>query len=537
MKLNTKYFTIIILMLVLILLFYSCNSLIQKELFTNNITNDIKLTMQFNGDWKLYHNNKLIDEGDENKVIINKVITVRFYDKIRIMITNNGTKGGFIGSIERDDMIFYTNTKDFKLVGELIVPGKSGFMKYSGGRLMGCYKDNTLDRSLELYTGSNKSISECHQDAIINAKPYYGLQNGGNCYVGYNYNKYGIDEADKCLVKCKSNEAQYCGGVLYNQVYSTISPPDILEYNDVDIKLRNDAISEKSKWLVPKVQVMANTWASGSWEYSWINTPPEKIQFCNYPGYEESLPSGCENPFTAESCKETTRINYQSNPKKCKQLFNPNDINFDSMEFAELINRAYENALTYKTAMNADNLDKFLDEMNFTYKSACKLIKSDNKHSDYMGLCKNTKIIFRKYQEEVCKNIPIKDRLYPNDIDNSLQGCSPSSLECEQLYSVCKDKSYCFQDSVRGPKCFLPNAKANELTIEQSSFFSVVSEAVNISKDYNSDKNNSYVNFVIHLNNLIKLARIIEFIPDKQNQCDCRGKYVSDEGLKCYPCQ
>ena len=81
------------------------------------------------------------------------------------------------------------------------------------------------------------------------------------------------------------------------------------------------------------------------------------------------------------------------------------------------------------------------------------------------------------------------------------------------------------------------NEKANELTIEQSSFFSVVSEAVNISKDYNNNKNNSYVNFVIHLNNLIKLARVIEYIPNKKNQCDCRTKYVSDEGLKCYPCQ
>ena len=112
MKLNTKYFTITILILVLILLFYSCNSIIQKEQFANYATNDIKINMQFNGDWKLYHNKNLIDEGDENKVLINKIITVSFYDKIRVMITNNGIKGAFIGSIERDDMIFYTNSKN-----------------------------------------------------------------------------------------------------------------------------------------------------------------------------------------------------------------------------------------------------------------------------------------------------------------------------------------------------------------------------------------------------------------------------------------
>jgi len=85
---------------------------------------------------------------------------------------------------------------------------------------LACYGDNANSRDLWAASSSANvgSVAACAAYCLTYYTPYFGLQNGDQCYCGYSYGSYGTSAA--CTTKCVSNIAQMCGGVSVNSVYA-----------------------------------------------------------------------------------------------------------------------------------------------------------------------------------------------------------------------------------------------------------------------------------------------------------------------------
>ena len=88
-------------------------------------------------------------------------------------------------------------------------------MEESGQGNPSCYKQNTM-RSL-----AYKSNDMNHH--LFQGHSFAGLQNGGECWCGPSYNKYGPSAA--CTTKCsgdyRESEEAVCGGLWANTVLTT----------------------------------------------------------------------------------------------------------------------------------------------------------------------------------------------------------------------------------------------------------------------------------------------------------------------------
>ena len=86
----------------------------------------------------------------------------------------------------------------------------------NGSKYIGCYKDKGL-RDLYRYIGPNYSPQSCKAKCgKLNFK-YAAVQNGGICYCGNTYGKYG--KAKSCMIVCQSDRKWICGGNMINSVY------------------------------------------------------------------------------------------------------------------------------------------------------------------------------------------------------------------------------------------------------------------------------------------------------------------------------
>jgi hypothetical protein len=80
----------------------------------------------------------------------------------------------------------------------------------------GCYADEA-NRDLWAGNGSAGSVEACASFCQEYYTPYFGVQNGGQCYCGYSYGTYGTSTG--CTVKCSGNPGETCGGAFANSVY------------------------------------------------------------------------------------------------------------------------------------------------------------------------------------------------------------------------------------------------------------------------------------------------------------------------------
>ena len=84
--------------------------------------------------------------------------------------------------------------------------------KYSG-----CYKDESNSRALSTFTKKVKNLNECQAIAFDNQHSLFGVQNGGDCWIGTDSKsayQYGLLTNDKCI-----KNGVLLGGDLTNIVY------------------------------------------------------------------------------------------------------------------------------------------------------------------------------------------------------------------------------------------------------------------------------------------------------------------------------
>jgi len=84
---------------------------------------------------------------------------------------------------------------------------------------VGCYADSSSNRDLWAASSSsgNGSIALCASFCSSYYTPYFGLQNGDQCFCGYSYGSQGTSTA--CTMKCTADPTETCGGVFANSIY------------------------------------------------------------------------------------------------------------------------------------------------------------------------------------------------------------------------------------------------------------------------------------------------------------------------------
>ena len=510
-------------------------------------TSNVVYKFQFMSNWQILHNDTIINSGGDTgqNIVKGQLPQMKYYDKLKIRIIVGQNKGAFIGVINSDDQIYPTNNKNFKLLGQEVGGDGQGLGNFSGGKFLGCYKDQSAvssgqtGRALAYNKPNAKTISDCHKEAVNSKQIYYGFQNGNQCWVGSDFAKYGPLSADKCGERCSSDGGQhsYCGGPLANVVYSTVQPPVIQSFSDLAIgRIRSKEIPTSSEWIIPLQNTLPNSWPDGVWEFVWENIHPPKIPFCNYPQYVQFQPSACSDPTNAYTCSKTVLPNYQVDTNKCKDLYEPSS-NLDSDSVFSILNRAYRKASTYNKGASGGSLEEYLQTMQQTYDVACKVLSEFSDKSFSEGLCEKRERRERLDFNKMCRDIPLSQRMGPVNITKKIQQCKPGSLECQQLKEECDARNYCFNDITKeGPRCYLPPKINKYVGLNSPDFYSALEKASSIVTIPKYSRRSSSANFNNKKKQLINLARVVEFNTADNQQCGCQEDIYDPSSLKCYPC-
>ena len=213
--------------------------------------------------------------------------------------------------------------------------------------------------------------------------------------------------------------------------------------------------------------------------------------------------------------------------------------NYNSENFYKLINRAYTKAIKYEgKSTSGGRLEEYLQTMSQVYTDACNILSLDSNSEFYEALCKNRKKDIITDTTRSCHKIKHNNRTAPPDIDKGLQFCKPGSLKCLELKNLCESRNHCFDDkSKNGPRCFYQSSKTNKYHgLNTPNFYSSISRAGDLLCIPKYKNNSIGKQFKKNIDELINLARIVEFNTDDKKSCNCQTNLKNPDKLTCYPC-
>jgi hypothetical protein len=461
-----------------------------------------------------------------------KLITmIHYYDKIIIIANNESGIGGFTGTfiINGKTYPFIKNT--FKLKGRKTNNKDTLFSSFSGGKYLGCFQDNINNRTLPNLINGRFDISECHNEAVKEGSPYYGLQNGYQCFIGYNYLNSTLLPDERCLTKCMNNNKEYCGGNTTNSIYSTIDVPTIIDYNEYKNKLlpkKNMNITPNSKWIWIEKTNVENNYILGEWKFEWIYNPETITKYCSNPNYNQFDPNGCENKTNDMTCAKTSRLNYQAEENKCSSKINPiKQLNNTFLEYKIL-------DCLNKIPLKKDRKkihQEFLNNYYNLYKLSCEILKQCNKTEKH--LCDNGNLNIDPTFLEHCKNIPQFNRKCPDNINQNKQQCSKGSLKYELLKDKCFKNNYCFDKYADSStiKCYLPNYDITKyLNLNDYKYFQTIKKAY-MNLDNILIRQSGIIDKWKHiLKDICISSKNLQFEEDISLSCPCK------KSSYCHPC-
>ena len=288
-------------------------------------------------------------------------------EKIIIKATNIAGDGGLIFEFKIGDKIIYSNKQNCTFIGK-----ESNSGRVAGNKWVGCFRDNGWNRDLSTYIGSGMTITNCMDIAISRGMPYYGMQNGGECWLGNSYGRYGYIGNENCSLSCNANYNERCGGYNANTVYSVNEQPNILEREKPGHA--DSRFTSYSKYLWP---TEGGIFSVGTYIIH-VEIPRfDTLAFCPDPDFDEYNPSGCLQPLDKNSCKSTPLANYTSELSKCYNKFDWN--NYD--QFYITMNRLFD--YIQKNMGNPDHL-KTLSKIN-TVSDMINKLKSKDRGNNYQS--------------------------------------------------------------------------------------------------------------------------------------------------------
>lgn len=472
---------------------------------------------------KILHNSKHVYSVYDT--IVHDFIINEFkkFDELALLVDNTNNKGGFICTCKINGQTYYSDRNMFTCLGRKNNNKGTIFGDYRGGKYMGCYRDSS-DRILDQMMPGSYSTGECYNQAVQNMKPFYGLQAGRQCFLGYDYMKGARLEDSLCNSKCTKNNEEYCGGIWANDVYSSIEPPPVEDYFDKDRVKRDKNISGGAKWVWIEGKNMDDSYMLGEYKFTWIYQPPDKIPFCPFQQYDNYLPSGCSNPKTDATCLKSAKKDYRADELVCNKKLDINEFIRDG-SFVSLILNCYNN-INKGTKVEAD----FLKSLNELYSLSCGIIKDNGEYDSDKAYC-DLEINNDQEFKDRCRKTPVAKRECPNNISADLQKAQKNTLEYDMLKAQCKYNKYCFDDKSGGePKCFKPTFDTEKYVIDSDyKLFNAIDKAIEL----NCQRQNKQLKIAIV--DLVKKAKILQYDSDYGFSCPCRTTSNQDD-LSCFPC-
>jgi len=229
--------------------------------------------------------------------------------------------------------------------------GKSRPKWYSAGRRIGCFKDGAdCENKQQLPTriGLNGIFTheQCRDKAMKQDSKYYGLQNGGECYMSPGGM---VDNRDtngqkcsapnhECIMKSRAAYGQLTGGERRNDIYSTTEPPILSEVLPNAWESRGwfsanllGKFTDKGKQMsLLKTEGASNTgwWGDGHQFHGWMviefKPTSSTTEFCSNPNYNEWYPPGCADRSTHDKCKASPMTYYKNGSLVGKFVVNDN---------------------------------------------------------------------------------------------------------------------------------------------------------------------------------------------------------------------
>jgi hypothetical protein len=480
----------------------------------NNVNNSIEhftqsmplnMIIVADNEFQCFYNGALISSGNQwNNTYRFTINNVRPNTQIFFGVTNRGGQGGIRFQFTYGSSTYYSNMSNLRCIGKQLVANGT----IIPNRFMGCFADNG-NRDLPLFAG-NMSRDQCMNFALNQNMPFYGLQNGGECWLGNNFGRYGT--STNCNRRCNQNSNENCGGSWANQVYSRNQLPETIivpSNNNPNFDSRAQTLWVNS----------GDPSAQGRWLFELTVPSTEKLDFCPDPDYEEFNPAGCLNARTTANCRTSVLSNYNASIQKCSKLYNKDDPDKFYMVMNKVFKFVYDidsRSTSVNTSINATrNIETTTPTTN-----NCLVSRTNTTQM-------NTQIKMT--------NQTFINRLRAKSLDPPRQGFSSGSIYLNEFFQsnfIMLGLLKIIGDNIKYPMDPTQLIE-NQLVLPDSPmYYALVKEALRYS---NNHRNQLSQIFMDNFNRTYLLARIIINTPTIANECSCLGLSFTDS-QQCVPC-
>jgi hypothetical protein len=485
---NIVYIFIVSIILLLIMMYLDNKNMKKMEHFSGG--SRVSFQVQADDIFECYYNGQQVASGNNyQQTYYFNVDNVTPNSKFYFGVTNTGGPGSLRVQFDYGGKTHYGDRTNIIAYGKQPQPNGS----IIGNRYMGCWADTAWSRDLPLYAGY-MSKDQCMMTAFNQKMPYYGLQYGGQCFMGSNYGRYGYKN---CESRCGYNSAEVCGGSLANSVYSTVQQPYTTETEPFTPNSKFDDRA-KAMWVDSGdwTHGAKTSWALGRWLFELTIPNLDKLDFCPNSDYVEFNPAGCLNARTTQNCISSVLPNYNALTQRCGKKYNYNDPDLFFMVMNKVFSFVYE-----------------IDKNEKNIKPSTSPTHTQVKMTDKAFI----------------------DRLKTKALSPPKQGYSSGSLYLNEflqnnfrmlgLLKIIGDKAKYPMDhnQLIGGQLVLPDSPM---------YYALVKAALKYSKN---NKNQLGQMFMESYNTTYKFARIIIDTPNISKECSCLGLSLQDT-QQCVPC-
>jgi hypothetical protein len=498
---------IIFLLIILVILLLIINKFSSYNNNVEHFSQSMPLNMIVVADdeFQCYYNGVQVSSGNQwNNTFKFTINNVTPNSKIFFGVKNSSGPGGIRVQFTYGGNTYYSNLSNMRCVGKQPLPNGT----IIPNRFMGCFTD-TGSRDLPLFAGY-LSKDECMNYANNQNIPYYGLQNGGECWLGNSYGRYGY--SNNCNKSCSNNGNEKCGGGFANQVYGINQTPEtIVISSNSNPNFDNRA---ETLWVNS-----GDSYAQGRWLFELSMPSTDKIDFCPDPDYNEFNPAGCLNARTTANCISSVLPNYTASNQKCAKLYNKDDPD----KFYMVMNKVFK--FVYSIDSDETTKDKVINTtiniQTDTPTNNC-LVPNIPKNTQMKTQIKMTDTAFiNKLKAKSLappKNGYSSGSLYLNEF---LQ----SNFKMLGLLKIIGDNIKYPMD----PKQLIEN----QLVLPDSPmYYALVKESLQYTKNH---RNQLSKIFMDSYNKTYLLARIIINTPSIAKECNCLGLSIIGS-QQCVPC-
>jgi hypothetical protein len=478
---NILYVFIVLIILLSILIYVKNKNIPKMEHFSSG--SSVSFKVQADDSFQCYYNGQQVSSGNQwNQTYTFNVDNVTSNSKFYFGVTNNGGSGSIRIQFNYGGKLHYGDKTNIRCLGKQPEPNGN----IIGNFYVGCMQDYSWNRDLPLYAGF-MSKDQCMMTAFNQRMPYYGLQSGGQCFLGTSYGRYGY--ANNCNTRCSYNSSEICGGSSSNSVYSTVQAANTSEVSPINNQQFDDRA--KALWVSS-----GDSSALGRWLFELTMPSLDKLDFCPNSDFVEFNPAGCLNARTTQNCISSVLPNYNALSQRCGRKYDYNDPDLFFMVMNKVFSFVYE-----------------IDKSEKNVKPSTSPTQTQLKMTDKAFIARlKTRSLAPPRQGYSSGSVYLNDFLQNN-------------FRMLGLLKIIGDK-------VRYPMDQNQLIEGQLVLPDTPMYYALVKEALKYSRNKKSQLGEMFMDCY---NTTYKYARIIINTPNIASECSCLGLSLQDS-QQCVPC-